>query len=124
MGLARAPRRLGRPAGPPPAYQIRVSDGSFNPSGEFIWNTFDERRNPAGYQHVEEAFRQQEVRYIEVRRLEFSGTEEEQANLSEIQAYGEGYVSEVVMLSPFIELARPQMFTQVDWAGEAEAVFF
>ncbi|NKB66520.1 MAG: hypothetical protein GKR89_05625 [Candidatus Latescibacteria bacterium] len=111
--------KLLSPAGPPPVFQIRVSDGALNPDGEFIWTTFDERRNQAGYQHVEEAFPVQEVRYIEARRLEFSGSAQEEGNLSEIQAYGEGFVSEVVMQSPFIRLDRPRLFNTVEWEGEA-----
>ena len=111
--------KLLAPAGPPPVFQVRVSDGAINPDGEFIWTTFDERRNQAGYQHVEESFPSQEVRYIETRRLEFSGSAQEEGNLSEIQAYGEGYVSEVVMRSPFFRLDRPRLFSTVTWEGEA-----
>jgi hypothetical protein len=109
--------KLLSPADPPPAYQMRISDGSINPSGDFVWTTFDEKRNQAGYQHVEERFRQQEVRHIEVRRLEFSGQSGEQGNLSEIQAYGEGFVSEVELTSPFMRLGRPRMFSSVVWEG-------
>ena len=111
--------KLLTPQGPPPAYQVRVSDGSINPGGEFIWTAFDERRNTAGYQHVEERFQQREVRYIEVRRLRFSGSAEEEGDLSEIQAYGEGFVSDLVMTSPFIRLQRPRLLTSVEWRGEA-----
>ena len=106
------------PESPPPAYQVRISDGSLDPSGDLIWDTFEERRNLAGHQRMEERFRQQEVRFVEVRRLEFSRNQEEQGNLSEVQAYGEGYVSEVVMNSPFIRLERPRLFSQLTWEGD------
>lgn len=106
------------PANPPLAYQVRVSEGDLDPGGERIWSAFDPRRNPEGHQRLEEQFPLQEVRYLEVRRLAFSGTQAEEGNLGEIQAYGEGYVSEVTLTSPFIELARPRLYAAVDWQGE------
>ena len=111
--------KLLSPRQPPFAYQIRISDGSVDPSGSFVWTNFDERRNLERFLHVEETFPRQEVRYIEVRQLEFSGSRFEKGKLSEIQAYGEGYVSEITMESPFIELGRPRLFTHVTWEGEA-----
>lgn len=111
--------KLLAPEGPPPAYQIRVSDGLLSANGERIWESFGERQNLTGYQHIEEAFDTREVRFIEVRRLEFSRTNEEGGELSEVQAFGEGFVSEVTMVSPFIHLNRPRLFTTVDWQGEA-----
>jgi hypothetical protein len=111
--------KLLAPEGPPPAYQVRVSDGLLSANGERIWDSFGERQNLTGYQHVEEAFDTREVRFIEVRRLEFSRTNEEGGELSEVQAFGEGFVSEVTMVSPFIRLNRPRLFTTVDWQGEA-----
>ena len=103
---------------PPLAYQIRVSDGALNPNGERIWSTFAERRNLSGFQHLEEAFSLREVRYIEVRHLEFNPNENVEGFVSEIQAYGEGFVSEVEMTSPFIPLDRPRLFSTVEWEGE------
>jgi len=107
------------PANPPLAFQMRVSRGDLDPGGERIWTAFDPRRNPEGHQRLEEEFIQQEVRYLEVRRLGFSGTQEEEGNLGEIQAYGEGYVSEVILTSPFVELDRPRLFAGVEWEGRA-----
>ncbi len=103
---------------PPLAYQMRVSDGSLSPNGERIWTSFGERRNLGGYQHLEERFALREVRFIEVRHLEFNPNEQVDGFLSEIQAYGEGYVSEVEMTSPFIALDRPRLFSTVEWEGE------
>ena len=111
--------KLLSPQQPPFAYQVRISDGSVDPSGNFIWTQFDERRNLERFLHVEETFPRQEVRYIEVRQLEFSGSRFEKGKLSEIQAYGEGYVSEITMESPFIRLGRPRLFTHLTWDGEA-----
>ena len=102
----------------PLAYQLRLSDGALSPNGERIWTTFGERRNLSGYQHLEETFPLQEVRFIEVRHLEYNPNEQVEGYLSEIQAYGEGFVSEVEMTSPFIPLDRPRLFSVVEWGGE------
>ncbi|MEE2831574.1 MAG: FlgD immunoglobulin-like domain containing protein [Candidatus Latescibacterota bacterium] len=111
--------KLLAPQSPPQVYQVRISDGALDPGGDLVWTTFPERRNRSEYQHVEEAFSTQKVRFIEVRRLEFSGVEQEEGNLSEIQAYGEGFVSEVEMTSPFIRLGQQRLVTAVDWDGQA-----
>ncbi|MGB1890955.1 MAG: FlgD immunoglobulin-like domain containing protein [Candidatus Latescibacterota bacterium] len=110
--------KLLMPEGPPPAYQLRISDGAFSANGEQVWTSLGERQNLSGYQHVEETFSTREVRYIELRRLEFSNTSEEGGELSEVQAFGEGYVSEVAMVSPFIRLNRPRLFTTVEWDAD------
>jgi len=111
--------KLLSPDRPPFAYQMRISDGSVDANGNFVWTTFDERRNLERLLHVEEAFPRKEVRYIEFRQLEFSGSNFEKGRISEIQAYGEGYVSEITMESPFIQLDRPRLFSHVTWEGEA-----
>ncbi len=111
--------KLLAPQSPPQIYQIRISDGALDPSGDLVWTTFPERRNRSEHQHVEEAFPTQKVQYIEVRRLGFSGVEQEVGNLSEIQAYGEGFVSNVEMISPFIRLGQQRMMMTVDWDGVA-----
>ena len=103
---------------PPLAYQLRVSNGALSPNGERIWNSFDEKRNLSGHQHLEETFPLQEVRFIEMRHLEFNPNESVDGFISEIQAYGEGFVSEVEMTSPFIPLDRPRLFSVVEWEGE------
>jgi hypothetical protein len=99
-------------------YQIRLSDGSLDPAGERIWTTFDERLNRESFLQVEEQFPLQEVRFVELRRLELVGSQAERGLLSEIQAYGEGYVSEVEMTSPIIQLGRSRMITSLRWEGE------
>ena len=103
---------------PPLAYQLRLSDGALSPNGERIWTTFGEQRNLSSYQHLEETFPLQEVRFIEVRHLEYNPNEQVEGYLSEIQAYGEGFVSEVEMTSPFIPLDRPRLFSMVEWEGQ------
>ena len=111
--------KLLSPDRPPFAYQVRISNGSMDPNGNLVWTNFEERRNLERLLHVEERFRHQEVRYIEVRQLEFSGSFREKGRLSEIQAFGQGYVSEIAMTSPFIRLGRPRLFSHITWDGEA-----
>lgn len=111
--------RLLTAEGPIAAYQVRVSDGTFDPGGHLIWEVFDERLNRELFLQLEERFPLREVRYIDLRRLELVGGKGETGNLSEIQAYGEGYVSEVMLASPIIRLGRSRMFTTVKWEGEA-----
>lgn len=101
------------------AYQLRVSDGSLDPAGTRIWRSFEERLNRQGFLQLEEQFPLQEVRFIELRRLELVGATQERSEVSEVQAYGEGYVSEVVLSSPLISLGRTRIFTGVSWEGEA-----
>ena len=82
--------RLLSPGEPPPAYQLRIADGSLNPDGELVWRLFDERLNREARLQVEESFPVQEVRYIDLRRLAFAAGDNEKGQISEIQAYGEG----------------------------------
>ncbi len=111
--------RLLSPADPPLAYQVRVSDGSLNPDGEFVWRLFDERQNRDAYLQLEESFDTREVRYVDLRRLELiAGAQEAGQVVGEIQAYGEGYAAEAVLTSPMIQLPRSRLFTTVEWEGE------
>ncbi|NKB69599.1 MAG: hypothetical protein GKR89_21220 [Candidatus Latescibacteria bacterium] len=109
--------RLLSPLHPPTSYQLRVSDGSLDVNGEFQWRAFDERVNEERFLQVEEQFPLQEVRLIEMRRLELLPDANRTVALGEIQAYGEGYVSDLSMVSPIIKLDRRQMFSGVFWEG-------
>ena len=100
------------------AYQVRISDGSLDPTGDVIWEAFDERHNRESFLQLEERFPLQEVQLIELRRLELLGSRNETGNLSEIQAYGEGFVSEVTLTSPIIKTETSRIFTGVEWEGE------
>ena len=111
--------RLLSPAEPPPAYQLRISDGSINPEGQLIWRAFDERLNREGFLQVEEVFASRQVRYIDLRRLELPAGTLERGQVSEIQGYGEGYAPQVVMVSPLIQLQRSGLFADLTWEGEA-----
>ena len=100
------------------AYQLRVSNGAVDPNGNTIWEDFDERHNRDAFLQLEEQFPAREVQLIELRRLELSGARAEKGNLSELQAYGEGFVSEVTLNSPLIKLGTSRIFTGVSWQGD------
>lgn len=103
------------------SYQIRLSDGTLSAEGDFVWTTFDERVNAERYLEVEETFSTRPVRLIELRRLNLLNDARLSGKLSEIQAYGEGYVSDVLLTSPLIKFDGRKMVTRVDWIGEAPA---
>ena len=119
--------RLVTAEGPLRAYQLRLSDGRFDPDGSLLWEALEERQNRESFLQLEEQFPLREVRYLEVRRLELvrqeidpelGGDLSETSNLSEVQAYGEGYVSEVELESPIIRLGRSRIFSAVEWDGD------
>jgi hypothetical protein len=110
--------KLLSPQNPPFAYQVRISNGSLDANGALVWTNFAERENFERFEHVEEEFPQQEVRFIELRSLEVGAFRRDTGTLSEIQAYGEGFVSEITMESPFIRLDRPRLFSRVTWDGD------
>ncbi|MBM3277098.1 MAG: hypothetical protein FJY95_03330 [Candidatus Handelsmanbacteria bacterium] len=97
---------------------MRVSDGSLDPSSEKIWRAFEERQNREVFVRLEERFPLQQVRFVEVRRLKLDVGKREGANLSEVQVYGEGYASEVVMTAPLIRLNRRRLLSALSWEGE------
>ncbi len=112
--------RLVSAEGPLSAYQLRISDGSLGPDGSLVWEALEERQNRESFLQLEEQFPLREVRHLELKRLELVivGEHTETGNLSEIQAYGEGYVSEVELESPVIRLGRSRIFSTVEWDGD------
>ena len=60
----------------------------------------DERLNRDRFHQLEERFPLQEVRHVQLRALALLGTEQESGQLAEMLAFGEGFVSEVVLTSP------------------------
>ena len=103
---------------PLPAYQIRLSDGELDPGGRRVWRRFDERQNAETYLQLEERFDARPTRYIEIRRIDVAGGRLLAGNVSEVQAYGEGYVPEVVMASKLVRLQRPRLLSTVSWEGD------
>ena len=110
--------RLISAEGPLSAYQLRISDGRLDPDGSLLWEALEERQNRESFLQLEEQFPLREVRHLELRRLELVGELSETGNLSEIQAYGEGYVSDIALESPLIRLSRPRIFSAVEWDGD------
>ena len=110
--------RLVSAEGPLSAYQLRLSDGRLDPDGSLLWEALEERQNRESFLQLEEQFPLREVRYLELRRLELVGRVSEAGNLSEIQAYGEGYVSKVELESPIIRLGRSRILSAVEWDGD------
>lgn len=100
------------------AYQLRVSDGSQGPTGERIWEPFEERLNREGFMQLEEAFPLQPIQFIELRRLELSESDQELSDLAELQAFGEGYVSDLRLTSPIIRPGGSTLFTRVNWEAD------
>ena len=111
--------RMITPEEPLRAYQVMLSDGSIDPNGERVWNELDERLNRERFLQLEERFPLQEVRHVQLRALALLGTEQESGQLAELLAFGEGFVSEVILTSPLITLPGSRMFTFLSWEGEA-----
>jgi len=101
------------------SYQLRTSDGSLEPTGDKAWYTFEERVNAERFLQVEERFPSRPVRFIELRRLDLLGDRETSGLLSEIQAYGEGYVAEATVTSPLMKLGKRLTVTGLEWEGAA-----
>ena len=111
--------RMVTPEEPLRAYQVLLSDGSIDPNGERVWNELGERLNRDRFLQMEERFPLQEVRHVQLRALALLGTEQESGQLAELLAFGEGFVSEVVLTSPLITLPGSRMFSFLSWEGEA-----
>ena len=101
------------------SYQIRTSDGSLEPTGEYAWDAFEERVNAEQFLQVEEHFPVRRVRFIELRRLDLLGDTGANGYLRELQAYGEGYVADATLTSPLIKLGQRLVVTGLEWEGSA-----
>jgi len=106
---------------PMTSYQLRISDGSLEPTGQYAWHAFEERVNAEQFLQSEERFPARPVRFVELRRLDLLGDTGLSGRLNEIQAYGEGYVADATLTSPLIKLPGRRMVTQVAWEGAAPA---
>ena len=113
-----ADRDLKRGGGSLSSYRIEVSDGTRTVGDELSWEilTSDERLNiPDGLWRTEDAFDLRKARYF--RLAIFSATGE--MHLREVQVYGAGYVPEVTLESPFIDLGPHRAISFVRWKGDA-----
>ena len=112
-------------------YVTRVSDGSRASDGTLVWDSISpvEREiNASKVLYFEDLFESRPVRFLEVRHLDGTGrytaVHGEERPFSEIQLFGEGYVSEVTLTSPLIEFkssngrSQERNLTRVSWAGE------
>ena len=100
-------------------YTTRSSDGTLAPDGTLIWDTFtppSRGTNPESILFFEDRFERRKMRWFEFRNLaRMSG---DPAGLKELQLYGEGYVADVTMTSPLIELGGSRNLTTIEWAED------
>ncbi|RLJ01056.1 MAG: hypothetical protein DRP11_05080, partial [Candidatus Aenigmatarchaeota archaeon] len=122
-------------------YSIRVSDGtraSETPGGvggpeepevfrNLIWETVSPESKQILRGNVffryEDRFEQRKVRYIEFTHLDIMGIHLglptwETGRVAELMVYGEGYVPDVTMTSPLIELGGAKNLTYIEWDAD------
>ena len=108
-------------------YEIEGSDGTRASEGGLLWRTvttrweLDSWRLPSK-KCTEDRFTPQKLRFFNMRfPSAFTGLEywgQEILFLSEFQVYGEGYVPELTLTSPFIESGWTKMLGHIRWEGE------
>ena len=106
-------------------YVARVSDGSTASDGSLLWEVVSppEREiNTTALARFEDRFRARQVRFFEFKHIDGTGRSSgqygAQYEIGEIQFFGQGYVPEVVLTSPLMELGGARNLTRVSWAGE------
>ena len=105
------------------SYRIEASDGTRTAGDELLWQilTSDDRLNiPGGVWRTEDPFDLRKAQYF---RLTFfsviSGSGWGRAMfLREVQVYGEGYVPDVTLESPVIDLGPHRAISFVRWGGD------
>ena len=106
----------GRPLG---GYITRSSDGALAPDGTLIWKTLspgDRGTNPEYILFFEDRFESRKVRWFEFRNIDTSGRNQFRGGaVKEFQLYGEGYVADLTMTSPLIELGGSRNLTTIEW---------
>ncbi|MBM3278052.1 MAG: hypothetical protein FJY95_08215 [Candidatus Handelsmanbacteria bacterium] len=107
-------------------YTVRVSDGATASDGSLLWEPISppERTiNNSSIQRFVDFFEPRRVRYFEFKHVDgtgqASGQYGAQYEIGEIQLFGEGFIPEVTLTSPLIELGGTRNLTSVEWAGEA-----
>ena len=116
------PNNPGRPL---LGYVARLSDGSRASDGSLVWDTVSPEGseiNSGAIRHFEDVFSPRQVRFFEFKHVDgtgrTSGVYGAQYEIGEIQLYGQGYVPEVQLTSPLIELASTQNLNRIDWVGD------
>ena len=106
-------------------YVTRVSDGSKASDGSLLWEIISPSKresNQAQLRRFEDRFELRLVRFFEFKHIDItgrlSGRYAQQREVNEIQFFGEGYVPEVVLTSPLIELGSSRNLSRVEWVGE------
>ena len=109
----------GRPLG---GYVTRSSDGTLAPDGTLIWESLSPRdrgTNPDFILFFEDRFERRRMRWFEFKNVDMSGTYAFRGGaVKEFQLYGEGYVADVTMTSPLIELGGARNLTTIEWTKE------
>ena len=103
------------------SYRIEVSDGTMSAGDELVWEitTGGERLNiPDGLWRTHDPFDLRKVRHV---RLTFVNKETGMYSgilLREVQVYGTGYVPDVMLESPVMDLGLHRAISFVRWGGD------
>ena len=106
-------------------YVARVSDGSRASNGSLLWEILspqERESNSALLDRFEDRFDPRLVRFFEFKHLDITGQRSgnygAQHEIGEFQFFGEGYVPEVVLTSPLMELGGSRNLTRIEWVGQ------
>ncbi|HID09831.1 MAG TPA: hypothetical protein EYP17_00825 [Candidatus Latescibacteria bacterium] len=109
-------------------YIVEASDGSRAPNGRLIWRQLSpetrkyEDRNIARISLFEDRFSLQKIRYFNIRNYDVTGARagayEARGSLAELIVMGRGYVPEVELVSPLIELGGERNISTVEWDAD------
>ena len=100
-----------------PAYILRGSDGLRAPDGTLLWTTLTGREREhitGGILRFEDRIALRKLRFLLFRNLHPGGN----VWINEIQLYGEGFVPEVTLVSPLIELESGRSLRMIEWVGD------
>ena len=88
-------------------FHVDLSDGTLAPDGSILWTRAASDRTGADFKRFE--IEPTRVRFL---RILFNAFE---FSLTEVMLYGEGYVAEAVLNSPFIELGNRKGLVSIEW---------
>ena len=108
-------------------YRILGSDASRAMDGSMIWKMLTSASRwvpePPGSQFLlvrtEDRFQAEKTRYVTV-QLHLAGWQESRWTpvVREFQLYGEGYIPEVVITSPLIEVGKSKSLSSIEWDAD------
>ena len=108
-------------------YELRASDGSKAPDGSLLWDLMsseDRIDNPRRATFFEENFPLRKVRYLNLRNIDLGvnwsriGIGYQLTILSEVQVFGQGYLPEVTLSSPLIQLGGSRNINSIEWEAD------